>query len=485
MSGSSSTIRSSTPTATSSRSARCSTTRCSPTSRRSAAPRCATGTCAAASAPTDTSTILAEPPTTRRCASSGGRCRRGGAGRPSNVRDRATAHLPALLYERLDELGIDFTILYPSMSLGVPRVADAELVGVRVPRGEPVPRRVCSRRTATAARSARWSRCTRPSRRSPSCEYAVRELGLKTRADRRARQAPARRTAAPCTGSTRSGIDSDVRLRPVLGQVRRARRRAGVAQRAAVRTASRARSRATSTTTSAGSAAAHESLCKSLFLGGVTRRFPTLRFGFLEGGVAWACSLLRRPRRALGEAQRATRSATSTPTARRRRADGATSTQYGDDDGDRAASTSSATYFARPARGPRSSTSSPRARSSSPTTSVALFVPNFYFGCEADDPLVAWAFRERRQPARRAAAPDLRLRHLALGRARHDRAGRRGLRARRARRDRRARLPRARRSSTRCGCTPAPNPDFFAGTVCEPRPRCRRRRSRSDGRDGP
>jgi hypothetical protein len=33
-------------------------------------------------------------------------------------------------------------------------------------------------------------------------------------------------------------------------------------------------------------------LAKSLFLGGVTRRFPELRFAFLEGGVAWAASLL-------------------------------------------------------------------------------------------------------------------------------------------------------------------------------------------------
>ncbi len=41
-----------------------------------------------------------------------------------------------------------------------------------------------------------------------------------------------------------------------------------------------------------GLGSAHEALCKSLFLGGVTRRFPALRVGFLEGGVAWACSLL-------------------------------------------------------------------------------------------------------------------------------------------------------------------------------------------------
>jgi hypothetical protein len=38
-------------------------------------------------------------------------------------------------------------------------------------------------------------------------------------------------------------------------------------------------------------AAAGEAACRSLFLGGVPRRFPSLRFAFLEGGVAWAASL--------------------------------------------------------------------------------------------------------------------------------------------------------------------------------------------------
>ena len=32
-------------------------------------------------------------------------------------------------------------------------------------------------------------------------------------------------------------------------------------------------------------------MCKALFLGGVTNRFPQLRFGFMEGGVAWAAQL--------------------------------------------------------------------------------------------------------------------------------------------------------------------------------------------------
>ena len=57
----------------------------------------------------------------------------------------------------------------------------------------------------------------------------------------------------------------------------------------------------------------HHSLAKSLFLGGVTRRFPDLQLRLPRrrgrvGGVA-----LHRPHRALGEAQRATRCATSTP----------------------------------------------------------------------------------------------------------------------------------------------------------------------------
>ena len=34
-----------------------------------------------------------------------------------------------------------------------------------------------------------------------------------------------------------------------------------------------------------------QALAKSLFLGGVTQRFPDMNFAFLEGGVAWAAAL--------------------------------------------------------------------------------------------------------------------------------------------------------------------------------------------------
>ena len=44
----------------------------------------------------------------------------------TNTRDRATAMLPRMLYDRLDELGIDFGIIYPTAGLGLPRIADDE-----------------------------------------------------------------------------------------------------------------------------------------------------------------------------------------------------------------------------------------------------------------------------------------------------------------------------------------------------------------------
>jgi hypothetical protein len=43
-----------------------------------------------------------------------------------------------------------------------------------------------------------------------------------------------------------------------------------------------------------GFAEGGEALLKSLWFGGVTRRFPTLNVGFLEGGVAWAASTYTR-----------------------------------------------------------------------------------------------------------------------------------------------------------------------------------------------
>jgi hypothetical protein len=44
-----------------------------------------------------------------------------------NTLDRATATLPKLLYERLDDIGLDFTVLYPTLGLLFPHINDEEL----------------------------------------------------------------------------------------------------------------------------------------------------------------------------------------------------------------------------------------------------------------------------------------------------------------------------------------------------------------------
>src|SRR6202008_2674022 len=43
-----------------------------------------------------------------------------------NTYDRATAMLPHLLYDRLDEIGTDFAIIYPTAGLRLPRIKDDE-----------------------------------------------------------------------------------------------------------------------------------------------------------------------------------------------------------------------------------------------------------------------------------------------------------------------------------------------------------------------
>ena len=42
----------------------------------------------------------------------------------TNTLDRATAMMPRLLYDRLDELGLDYCVIYPTAGLSIPRIAD-------------------------------------------------------------------------------------------------------------------------------------------------------------------------------------------------------------------------------------------------------------------------------------------------------------------------------------------------------------------------
>jgi hypothetical protein len=145
-----------------------------------------------------------------------------------------------------------------------------------------------------------------------------------------------------------------------------------------------------------GLSSAHEALCKSLMLGGVTRRFPALRVGFLEGGVAWACSLLadllghweKRNAATIGDLDPANLDVDALMHRFER---------YGDDDVRRQRERL-AEYFGRPGARPEQVDEFAAMEAEKPEDVVELFERRFYFGCEADDPLIAWAFAEHVNP---------------------------------------------------------------------------------------
>jgi hypothetical protein len=139
-------------------------------------------------------------------------------------------------------------------------------------------------------------------------------------------------------------------------------------------------------------------VCKSLFFGGVTRRFPDLNFAFLEGGVGWACMLYadlighweKRNRKALestnpGRLDRAALLDLARKYGQDRVADAIARGEGLDDTGSHTGGVEDLDdYF--------------RCRIDRKEDIRDLFVPRFYFGCEADDPINAWAFKTGANP---------------------------------------------------------------------------------------
>ena len=71
-------------------------------------------------------------------------------GEPANTLDRATAMIPRLFYERLDDFGIDFALLYTSLGLFYVVESRRGAAPGRGPRGEPDERRDVPARSPTA-----------------------------------------------------------------------------------------------------------------------------------------------------------------------------------------------------------------------------------------------------------------------------------------------------------------------------------------------
>jgi len=317
--------------------------------------------------------------------------------------DLATASFPDLLYRRLDQLGIDFTVLYPTIGINPQGYADEET------------RRACCR-GLNDYYADHWM--GHPDRMTPvaiipmftpqeaieELEHAVTDRGFKAVmlpsyvkrpiVDVVARAPEAARFA---WRADTFGIDSEHDYDPVWAKCREL----GVV--ASFHTPGEGSTFHDSISNPVYNhvghfASAATAVCKSLFLGGVSQRFPELRFLFLEGGVGWARSLLADltshwEKRSLSGLAR-----DSNP----RLADAELflelSRRYG---GSLWRETTSDELAGRWQVHPEDpSDSFARLEISTADELRRLFVERFYFGCEGDDPVMPAAFDVDRNPGR-------------------------------------------------------------------------------------
>src|ERR1700693_4512943 len=326
-----------------------------------------------------------------------------------NTLDRATELMPKLLYERLDEFGIDFTVLYPTSALGVPFHPDTET------------RRITCRafNTFIAEFFGEFSDRMTPAAVIPmhtpeeACaelEYVVKELGLKVvmMASLVRRQIPAVAAKTPdaarfATWFDMLGLDSEYNYDPVWARCVEL----GVSP--TFHSGSRGIGLRNSPTNFVYNhighfAAASEAVCKAIFLGGVTRRFPQLKMGFLEGGVGWACGLYcdlighwkKRNREALEETNPANLNREMLTQLIREYGGKWIEGKLGGKAG------GVETILERDQSG---ATGGLRELDDYAACKIKraedirdLFVNNFYFGCEADDPTNAYAFNRKANP---------------------------------------------------------------------------------------
>ena len=149
---------------------------------------------------------------------------------------------------------------------------------------------------------------------------------------------------------------------------------------------------------------ASHAFAKALILGGVTRRFPSLRFAMLEGGVGWACNLLtdllghweKRNARAMEANVRPTNLDTTTLAELFARYGGKT---YQDKMDELLGCLSLVTPFKSleelSAREDNATLDDFAAAGITSAEDLRQqFTEHFYFGCEADDVITAWAFEK-------------------------------------------------------------------------------------------
>lgn len=331
-------------------------------------------------------------------------------GEPASTLDRATAMVPRLFYDRLDDFGIDFCVLYTSLGLFFVSNPDEEIrrgVSRAVNRMNAEMFRPHADRITPAAVVPMHT----PEEAVEEATYAVRELGLKVVmiANHVRRPVPAfAREGAPInevrTYVDSLGIESPYDYDPFW--------RACADLKVAV--TAHSGSMGTHWRESVWSftynhighfANASHAFARALILGGVTHRFPQLRFAFLEGGVGWAANLLTD---LLGHWERRSRDAVERQV-RPTNLDLQMLKDLFREYGGRVYEEKTDEIFrcinmSEPFKTAEELTERAYRERIDDWAEVPVrsaeelarhFSERFYFGCEADDPMTAWAFDRR------------------------------------------------------------------------------------------
>jgi predicted TIM-barrel fold metal-dependent hydrolase len=212
----------------------------------------------------------------------------------SNTLDKATALLPALLNERLPELGIDFAIMYPSFGLTINAMVD-DLQRAAV--------RAYNKMTADmfAPYAGRFAPVAILPARTPDqaieeLEYAVGKLNYKAIMLRGNQERPIPSAAEGIDPQKAAwycdtiALDSPYDYDPFWKRC--VELGVAVTQHSGSPRWSDRASISNFTYNHVGHfAESNHAFARGVFLGGVVRRYPSLNFGFMEGGVSWACQM--------------------------------------------------------------------------------------------------------------------------------------------------------------------------------------------------
>jgi predicted TIM-barrel fold metal-dependent hydrolase len=324
----------------------------------------------------------------------------------ANSLDRATAHLPRLMYERLDDLGIDFAVVYGSRTLTTTAIKDDEVRQVACRALNAFNAEVYAPYADRMTVVAQIPMHT-PEEAIAELDHAVGELGAKAIMI----NGLVHRPIGAATGSGEAGmpnwgagtgeridalgLDSAHDYDPVWRRCLELKV-APASHTPGMGWGSR-RSVSSYVYNHIGSfGASMEALCKSLFLGGVTRRFPELSFGLLEGGVGWACTLFAD---LISHWEK--RNAQAILDLDPKRIDTGLVlklfAEYADDHFHPGLPGLEEAFTQLEPEPPYLDEWS--ACGIERVEDIRdLFVPRFYFGCEADDPAVAWAFNRKTNP---------------------------------------------------------------------------------------